>query len=109
MKRSPYLICIALALSASVPTYAASPGEHEFAHLALVLRQLDMAARVAHEGAKTATPETSRYHFDYQRFNADIERVRAGVQDYLTPQRAQPRDPVELNGQYRAEQDEVAP
>ena len=109
MKRPQHLIGLTIALALCAPVVAASPGEHELAHLALVLRQLDMAARVAHEGARTATTETSRYHFDYPRFHADIERVRAGVQDYLTPQRAQPRDPVELNGQYRAEQDEVAP
>ncbi|WP_405045738.1 RAQPRD family integrative conjugative element protein [Pseudomonas aeruginosa] len=31
----------------------------------------------------------------------DLQRVRAGIQDYLTPPRAQPRDPVELSGDYR--------
>ncbi|CAK7033268.1 MAG: hypothetical protein MESAZ_03043 [Saezia sanguinis] len=109
MKRSLSLICTALALSVSVPAYAGSPNELERQQLALMLRQLDMTVRIAHESAKAATPEASRYHFDYQRFNADMARVRAGIEDYLTPQRAQPRDPVALAGQYRAEQSEVSP
>jgi len=95
-----------MALVFCAPVMAASPSEHELTYLALMLRQLDMTVRIADESAKAATPETSRYHFDYERFNADIERIRAGVQDYLTPQRAQPRDPVAFNGQYRAEQGE---
>ncbi|CAM5209101.1 MULTISPECIES: integrative conjugative element protein, RAQPRD family [Alcaligenaceae] len=44
-----------------------------------------------------------RYHFDYPRLLADLARVRAGIQDYLAPSRAQPRDPAELAGDYRAE------
>nr|WP_273649646.1 RAQPRD family integrative conjugative element protein [Pseudomonas aeruginosa] len=35
------------------------------------------------------------------RVRKDLQRVRAGIQDYLTPPRAQPRDPVELSGDYR--------
>jgi hypothetical protein len=31
--------------------------------------------------------------------------VRSGLRDYLTPPRAQPRDPAELAGQYRTEQE----
>jgi len=104
MKRSLYLICTALALSASVPTYAGSPGEVERQQLTLVLRQLDMLERTAAE-SRTLQSDGGRYHFDYQRFCTDIERIRAGVQDYLTPQRAQPRDPVEIIGHYLLEKD----
>jgi len=106
MKRFLSLICTALAFWMSVPAYAGSPGELERQQLALVLRQLDMTVRIAHEGAKVPSPETSRYHFDYERFHADMARVCAGIHDYLTPQRAQPRDPVEVSGQYRAERNE---
>ncbi|MEG7168371.1 RAQPRD family integrative conjugative element protein, partial [Pseudomonas aeruginosa] len=40
-------------------------------------------------------------HFDHARLREDLQRVRAGIQDYLTPPRAQPRDSVELAGDYR--------
>ena len=39
----------------------------------------------------------------------DIKRVRSGIRDYLTPQRAQPRDSVSLIGDYRQESDDEAP
>jgi len=43
----------------------------------------------------------------------DLKRVRAGLQDYLVPQRAQPRDPVPLAGDYvrrdRADDEEPSP
>lgn len=45
----------------------------------------------------------ARYRFDYLRFAADLERVREGIQQYLSPSRAQPADLVELAGQYRTE------
>ena len=55
----------------------------------------------------------ARYHFDYARLRADMKRVRAGLQDYLAPQRAQPRDPVPLAGDYvrrdRADDEEPSP
>jgi len=44
-----------------------------------------------------------RYHLDYARLLADLARVRAGIDHYLTPTRAQPRDLDELSGQYRKE------
>ena len=39
--------------------------------------------------------------FDYLRLREDLLRVRAGIEDYLTPRRAQPRDPLEFQGDYR--------
>ena len=45
-----------------------------------------------------------RYYFDYQRFQNDLKQVQQGLEDYLTPQRAQPRDPVEILGYYQREQ-----
>jgi RAQPRD family integrative conjugative element protein len=68
------------------------------------LRQLDALERLVEQSA-AATPIVpgERYHFDYSRLRADLTRVRAGIQDYLAPSRAQPRDPTELSGQYRAE------
>ncbi|MCU7371065.1 RAQPRD family integrative conjugative element protein [Paucibacter sp. O1-1] len=68
--------------------------------LAAVVRQLDLLDRLAERAAAVSPPERARYHFDHARLREDVKRVRAGVQDYLVPQRAQPRDPVSLTGDY---------
>ncbi|MBS0501878.1 MAG: RAQPRD family integrative conjugative element protein [Proteobacteria bacterium] len=68
--------------------------------LAAVTRQLELLDRLAERATVIAPQERSRYHFDYARLRADLQRMRAGVRDYLVPQRAQPRDPVPLAGDY---------
>lgn len=80
--------------------YAASADEQ--IQLSLVQQQLDTIERLATraEAASTAEPD-DRYRFDYPRLTQDIQRIRQGVQGYLSPSRAQPRDPVELVGEYR--------
>jgi len=75
--------------------------ETEAARLASLVRQLDALERAAEQSAEVAAAETSRYHFDYARLNADIDRIRGGIEDYLNPTRLQPRDLQPLNGQYR--------
>lgn len=82
-------------IAADVPDNAA---EREM--LAAVTRQLDLLDRLAERAAATAPQERARYHFDYARLRTDLERVHTGVRDYLVPQRAQPRDPVPLAGDY---------
>lgn len=94
-------IALTAGLSMCLPTSAAD-GALENAHLALLLRQLDTLDRTAHQASSVASKD-SRYRFDYARLQADIARVRAGIEDYLTPPRAQPRDPSQLNGEYRIE------
>ncbi|MBS0450088.1 MAG: conjugal transfer protein [Proteobacteria bacterium] len=83
------------AIAADAPDNAA---EREM--LAAVTRQLELLDRLAERAAITAPQERARYHLDYAKLRADLERVRAGVRDYLLPQRAQPRDPVPLAGDY---------
>ncbi|WP_447792066.1 integrative conjugative element protein, RAQPRD family [Pseudomonas farris] len=80
--------------------YAASA--HEQDQLSLIQRQLDTIERLATraEVASTAEPD-DRYRFDYPRLSQDIQRIRQGVQGYLFPSRAQPRDSTELVGDYR--------
>ncbi|MNL05677.1 Plasmid protein [compost metagenome] len=80
--------------------YAASAHEQE--QLSLVQQQLDTIERLATqaEAASTAEPD-DRFRFDYPRLSQDIQRIRQGVQGYLSPSRAQPRDPSELVGDYR--------
>lgn len=94
---------VALALSLAVlhPAYADDAPERE--QLVALVRQIELADRLANQLADqtaVAQQERSRYHFDYARLRADLQRMRAGVRDYLVPQRAQPRDPVPLAGDY---------
>jgi len=81
-------------------SYAAPAHEQE--QLSLVQQQLDTLERLATraEAARTLEP-IERYRFDYPRLTQDIQRIRQGVQSYLYPSRAQPRDPSELVGDYR--------
>ncbi|WJV25629.1 MULTISPECIES: integrative conjugative element protein, RAQPRD family [Pseudomonas] len=93
----------------------ATAGEAELrAELAVLMRQFDgLERQVDHSAALAAkgyTPTGRRYHFDYTRLREDLHRIRDGIQEYLAPTRAQPRDPVELRGDYRREsRDKGAP
>ena len=98
---------LACLLLGSAPVIAAD-NSPEREHLAALSRQLDLLDRLAEYSATPPRPNGSRYHFDYARLREDIERVRGGIRDYLTPQRAQPRDPVALVGGYRQESAEEA-
>lgn len=104
--RRTHVLAIALALLApvaGVSPSASAADTLESAELAALLRQLDMAERLA-QHAESLTPNSaSRYHFDYVRLHADIARIRSGIEDYLSPRRAQPRDPDALSGEYRRE------
>lgn len=73
----------------------------EHARLAAALRQLDVIERLVAQEMAHPRDERARYHFDYPRLAADLARVRAGIRDYLSPSRAQPRDPAVLLGDYR--------
>lgn len=80
--------------------YAASAHEQE--QLSLVQQQLNTIERLATQAEKANTAEPNeRYRFDYFRFLLDIQRIRQGVNGYLSPSRAQARDPGELVGNYR--------
>ncbi|MCT8962853.1 RAQPRD family integrative conjugative element protein [Pseudomonas veronii] len=95
--RSLLLLPIALAYSSS---YAASA--HEQDQLSLIQRQLNTIERLATRAEVASTAEPGdRYRFDYPRLSQDIQRIRQGVQGYLSPSRAQPRAPSELVGEYR--------
>lgn len=100
-----------LLLTSPAPVLASETIEH--GQLAALARQLDLIDRLAEHAANTAPQERARHHFDYARLRADLKRVRAGLQDYLVPQRAQPRDPVPLVGDYvcrdRADDEEPSP
>lgn len=89
-------------------SYAASA--HEQDQLSLIQRQLDTIERLATraEVGSTAEPD-DHYRFDYPRLSQDIQRIRQGVQGYLSPSRAQPRAPSELVGEYRLDTPSAEP
>lgn len=98
----PTFLVTALLLGQSPIALAQSPVQRQ--ELAAVLRQLDALERtVADSAAHTPVIPGERYHFDYPRLLADLAHMRAGIQAYLTPSRAQPRDASELAGDYRTE------
>ncbi|EWH28552.1 integrative conjugative element protein, RAQPRD family [Pseudomonas aeruginosa] len=94
----PLALLLGLYFSGHASADDATP---EQARLAAALRQLDSVERLVAQQAATVQDERTRYHFDYGRLAADLERVRGGIRDYLTPSRAQPRDPAVLLGDYR--------
>lgn len=106
-----WIVLLLLATSSLQPAIA-STAAIEREQLAVLVRQIDLIDRLAEHAANIAPQERARYHFDHARLREDLQRVRAGIQDYLTPPRAQPRDPVELSGDYRQSSppsDEEAP
>ena len=112
--RSMAVLSLVLAASFSAPrSIHAADDASERERLAALARQFNLIDRLAEHAANTAPQERARYHFDYVRLRADLQRVRAGLQDYLVPRRAQPRDPVPLAGDYvrrdRADDEEPAP
>lgn len=98
--RRPVVALLLTSIVIYLPAAVADDG-HEREHLAAVARQLDLLDRLAKQSASTAPESRSRYHFDYRRLDADLQRMRSGIDDYLTPQRSQPRDPFALFGDYR--------
>ncbi|TWR52322.1 conjugal transfer protein [Pseudomonas marginalis] len=95
------LRCLLLSLTiVDGSSYAASGYEQD--QLSLVQQQLNIIEHLATRAKTVNTPESDdHYRFDYPRLHRDIRRIRQGVQDYLSPSRAQPRDPSELVGDYR--------
>jgi RAQPRD family integrative conjugative element protein len=82
---------------------SASDESIERERLTAVLRELAAIERLIRESESAAPTSGTRYHFDYARLRADLARVQAGIEDYLTPRRAQPRDPQAREGDYRRE------
>jgi RAQPRD family integrative conjugative element protein len=99
--RIPGITGLLLLAFFSVPTVAAEKDE-----LASVLRQLDQVqaslerARVA--AAQADPAGRGRFFFDYRQATSDLNTIRAGVDSYLAPSRAQPRSSY-IGGHYRRE------
>lgn len=95
------LLTAVLAASLSVCVRASADADLERDHLAALLRQLDVLDRLAQQS--TLGSSAGRYHFDFARLRNDIARMRTGIEEYLNPRRAQPRDPTTLSADYRRE------
>jgi len=96
---------LALLLAMVLSSAALAEAAHQRQELAAALRQLDGLERlVRHSEANMPVIAGERYHFDYPRLLADLAQVRTGIQTYLVPSRAQPRDLSEVSGDYRREQ-----
>lgn len=93
-----------LLLTCMVTLGAAAQDVRERSDLGLMQRQITAIEQVA-DRARSGSTDThgDLYRFDYPRFTADLQRIRQGINKYLSPSRAQPADLAELTGNYRAE------
>lgn len=96
------IITIVISLFITSSALAAPLTEREELTLSLnQLSQIEASLNRAQQSARTGINE--RYYFDYLRIHGDITTLRRGIEHYLTPARAQPRDTATLVGQYREE------
>ncbi|AKW17312.1 conjugal transfer protein [Salmonella enterica subsp. enterica serovar Sloterdijk str. ATCC 15791] len=96
------IITIVISLCITSSAFAASLTEREELTLSLSqLTQIEASLHRAQQSSRTGINE--RYYFDYPRIYSDITTLRSGIEHYLTPTRAQPRDTAALVGQYREE------
>ncbi|EAO5054145.1 conjugal transfer protein [Salmonella enterica] len=102
MKAQRSLSTIIIMIFSNTAAFAAPLTEREELTLSLnQLAQIEASLHRAQQSAKTGINE--RYYFDYPRIHSDISTLRSGIENYLTPARAQPRDIATLVGQYREE------
>ena len=99
------LLLTSLSVALSAPHAQAGDSDAEREQLAAVIRQLAITEHLAVQTAVHAAPAGTRYHFDYARLQQDLQRIRQGIEHYLTPSRAQPRDLQPLAADYAREVD----
>lgn len=96
------LLSFLILLFLGSPAFATPLTEREELTLSLnQLSQIEASLQRAQQSARAGINQ--RYYFDYPRIHRDITTLRSGVEHYLTPARAQPRDTATLVGQYREE------
>ncbi|HCL5284638.1 TPA: RAQPRD family integrative conjugative element protein [Salmonella enterica] len=102
MKLHTSFVTVILISTNASYAFAAPLSEREELILSLIqLNQIEASLHRAQQSARTGNNE--RYYFDYPRIHDDITTLRSGIEHYLTPARAQPRDTTTLVGQYREE------
>lgn len=94
-----------IALLLSTPVWAGNPQEDR--ELTLALKQLEnvqaIITRAENQARFAQDTRSSRYEFNYELLKSDLTRVSAGIQSYLYPSRAQPRDLGDVAGEYSQE------
>ncbi|MDE9482509.1 RAQPRD family integrative conjugative element protein [Xenorhabdus bovienii] len=89
------VLCIPLAQAAE---------KDELASAKRLIEQVQIALERANLAEKQAdTPTRPRYDFDYPRIKADLSTIKAGIDHYLTPSRAQQQASGRLSDHYRQE------
>ncbi|CDG22555.1 conserved hypothetical protein [Xenorhabdus poinarii G6] len=89
------LVCVPLAQAAE---------KDELASAKNLIDQVQMALERASLAEKQDDISTRpRYHFDYLRIKADLSTIKAGIDHYLTPSRAQQQGSGSVSGHYRQE------
>lgn len=84
---------IVFALGGLVCSQALASDGFERKQLALVIKQLENAQQVSSTARKQITPtDADRFWFDYERMERDLKKIQHGIEHYLTPDRAQPRE-----------------
>jgi RAQPRD family integrative conjugative element protein len=101
-RRTVPAVVLAWSLMACLSS-SAQDASIERERLTAILREFETIERLTSASESVAPAQGTRYHFDYARLRADLARVKAGIEDYLSPPRAQPRDPQTLQGDYRRE------
>lgn len=83
---------------------ALAQSTYEREQIRLMLVQITNIEAIALQmDRNTSVLDTDRYQFDHVRFQKDLGAIRAGLEHYLTPARAQPRDVVDVVGEYQQE------
>lgn len=86
-----------LVLSGLLSTQAIASEVFEREQLSLILKQVKNAQRITVAAHEKITPaDTERFWFDYERLERDLKKIQLGIEHYMTPNRAQPR---ELHGE----------
>ena len=97
------IICL-LAIQLFAISSAMAAEKDELASALRLLDHVQAAFERARVAAVQADPASrSRYFFDYSRATEDLNTIRAGIDRYLEPSRAQPRTPGEIIGSYQRE------
>lgn len=93
-----------LVLTLLIPLPALSAEKDELAFAQRMLGQVQVALERARVAAVQADPsERGRFFFDYARATADLKTINVGIDRYLEPSRAQPRDVGSVGGHYHRE------
>lgn len=84
---------IVFALGGLVCSQALASEGFERKQLTLAIKQLENAQQVSSATRKRINlSDTDRFWFDYERFERDLKKIQHGIEHYLIPDRAQPRE-----------------